>query len=271
MNLRRSIKKIFSCNKKHTTVAEIKLLNPTNRFKGRKIVVTGGSTGIGLAIAKKLISEGAEILIASRNEERLQNVSAKIGCKYLRLDVNNVDQISVFIKRAQELLNGLDSIVLNSGISLHEGNIKQVTQEQFDLQFNINVRGNYFLAQQFILQSIPKSLRNILFITSERGTFVDDLPYGLTKAALNSLTQGLAYRFAKENIRVNAVAPGVTVSDMTGFSEDNLYCSYNINKRVYLPEEMAEVAAFLLSEESGCISGQIITCNEGKSINSHLR
>ena len=97
------------------------------------------------------------------------------------------------------------------------------------------------------------------------------MPYGLTKAALNSLTQGLAYRFAKENIRVNAVAPGVTVSDMTGFSEDNLYCSYNINKRVYLPEEMAEVAAFLLSEESGCISGQIITCNEGKSINSHLR
>ena len=152
-----------------------------------------------------------------------------------------------------------------------EGNIKKVTVEQFDSQINVNLRGSYFLAQQFLIHTNPKIKRNILFITSERGEYVDDLPYGLTKVALNSLTKGIAYRFAKYGVRVNAVAPGVTASEMTGFSEDDLYCSYNITKRVYLPAEIAEVAAFILSESSNCISGQIITCNEGKSINSHLR
>ena len=94
----------------------------------------------------------------------------------------------------------------------------------------------------------------------------------MTKAAINSLTQGLANRVVESGIRVNAIAPGVTVSDMTGFSSDgSLYCDYNITERVYLPEEVAEVACFLLSDASKCLSGQILVCNEGNSINAHWR
>ena len=257
--------------RKKVVIADIKLLSPNERLRGKKIVLTGGSTGIGLAMAKKFIAEGAQVLIASRNEERLKKCSQELGCLYLVLDVNEVAVFGTFIEKARELLGGIDSIVLNSGVSLHEGNIKNVTPEQFDQQISTNLKGSYFLAQQFILKTDPNIRRSILFVTSERGEYVDDLPYGLTKIALNSLTKGLAYRFAKSGIRVNAVAPGVTTSDMTGFSEENLYCSYNINKRAYIGPEVAEVATFLLSDESGCLSGQIVTCNEGKSINSHLR
>jgi NAD(P)-dependent dehydrogenase (short-subunit alcohol dehydrogenase family) len=165
-------------------------------------------------------------------------------------------------------------LVNNAGISLHEGNIMNVTQEQFDAQINTNLRGGYFLAQKFIeyFEKNNQSNGSILFVSSERGFYVDDLPYGLTKSAVNSLVQGLAYRVIKKGIRVNAIAPGVTTSDMTGFkSDENLYVSYNANERVYLPEEVAEVACFLLSDVSKCLSGQILVCNESKSVNAHWR
>lgn len=82
------------------------------------------------------------------------------------------------------------------------------------------------------------------------------------------MVQGLACLFVKDGIRINAVAPGITASDMTGFKVDgNLYLAGNATERVYLPEEVAETACFLLSDASGCISGQVIVCNNGKTIN----
>ncbi len=113
---------------------------------------------------------------------------------------------------------------------------------------------------------------NILFVSSETGDTMDIRPYGLTKAATNSLVQGLAYLLAKKNIRVNAVAPGVTATDMTGLSADgNLNYGGNITERVYLPEEVAEVAGFLLSDASGCMSGQILVCNNAKTVNARWK
>lgn len=108
----------------------------------------------------------------------------------------------------------------------------------------------------------------MLFISSETGETVDIRPYGFTKAAINSMMQGLACLFVKDGIRVNAVAPGITASDMTGLKADgNLYLECNSINRVYLPEEVAETACFLLSDVSGCISGQVIVCNNGRTIN----
>ena len=82
------------------------------------------------------------------------------------------------------------------------------------------------------------------------------------------MMKGLAYQLAAKSIRVNAIAPGVTTSEMTGFKEDeNLYYKNGATKRVYLPGEIAETAAFLISNLSGCISGQVITLNNAKTIN----
>ena len=96
---------------------------------------------------------------------------------------------------------------------------------------------------------------------------MDDLPYGIIKAAINSLTQGLSKLLIQNNIRINAIAPGITATDMTGRSKDDLFAQHYSTGRYYLPEEVAEIASFLISDAAGCLSGQIIVCNNGKSIN----
>ena len=141
-----------------------------------------------------------------------------------------------------------------------------MTEEGFDRQFDTNLKGPYFLTQTFIDYMNREKIGqgNIRFITSERGLYCDDIPYGLTKAAINSLTTGLARRLIAQGIRVNAIAPGVTASDMTGVDKNgNLYWPSSCAGRVFLPEEVAEVAAFLLSDVSMCISGEIVPCNQG--------
>ena len=258
---------------KHIT-ANIHYLEPSDKLKDKKIIITGGGRGLGYAMAKKFVSEGADVLIAGRNEKTLIEKAKELNCKYLKLDVQNCSQFDEFIKQADKLLNGINCLVNNAGISLHEGEIKNVTEEQFDAQISTNLKGGYFLAQKFItyFENNEQENGNILFVSSERGFFSDDLPYGLTKTAINSLVKGLAYRVARRHIRVNGIAPGVTTSDMTGFkAEENLYATWNTIERVYLPEEVAEVASFLLSDAANCLSGQIIECNNGKSANPHWK
>ena len=160
----------------------------------------------------------------------------------------------------------------NAGISMHEPSFFDVTPEGFDSQIGTNLRGAFFLTQQFLKSVIDRGVTgNVLFISSETGDTVDLRPYGLSKTALNSLVQGLAHAYAAKGIRVNAVAPGVTATELTGVSQDNLYYRDSTINRAYLPEEIAEVACFLLSDLSGCISGQIITCNNAKTVNARWK
>ena len=252
----------------HVT-ADIHTIAPSNQLEGKHIIITGGGRGLGAAMAKKFIDEGAHVLIAGRNEEVLKTTSSTIGCSFLVLDVTKPESFNQFIIEAERLLGGIDVLVNNAGISLHEMNFLDVTPEGFSQQVSTNLAGPYFLSQQYIDYLLSKKKNgNVLFISSETGETSDFRPYGLSKAAINSLVKGLANMYAKDGIRVNAIAPGVTASDMTGFvSDGNLYCSFNINKRVYLPEEVAELACYLLSDAAGCISGQIITCNNAKTVN----
>lgn len=253
-------------------IAVIHVKQPSDLLKGKHIVVTGGGRGIGFALAKKFVEEGASVLISGRNEDTLKRSSSEIGCKWLRLDVQDVDNFNGFIKEAESSLGGLDCLVNNAGISLHEHSFLDVTPEGFDSQISTNLRGSFFLSQQFIKSVIDRGVTgNVLFISSETGETVDLRPYGLSKAALNSLVQGLAHAYAAKKIRVNAVSPGVTATELTGVSLDNLYYGDNTINRAYLPEEIAEVACFMLSDLSGCISGQIITCNNAKTVNARWK
>lgn len=274
MDIKQIIKKIILKSRRPVKVtANISYLNPNGRLKGKRIIVTGGSRGIGKAIARRLIDEGAKVIISGRNEESLKKCCEEVGCKYLTLDMLDISSFDSFIENAEYELGGLDCLVNNAGVSLHEKSFFCVTEETFDVQVNTNFKGPLFLTQAFLNKLRSKnSSGNVLFISSETGITMDIRPYGYTKAAINSMVQGLAYILAKDNIRVNAIAPGITATEMTGFSaEENLYCQSNMNDRVYLPEEIAETACFLLSDVSGCISGQIIACNNGRSINSRLK
>lgn len=248
--------------------AKICLLKPNQRLWGDKIIVTGGSRGLGFAMAKKFVEEGAEVLITGRNEETLRNSAEQIKCKYLVLDAQCIDSYSSFIQKSDDLLRGVNCLVNNAGVSLHESDFFHVTQESFDKQINTNLRSSVFLAQEFIKYLLDKKQKgNILMVSSEVGELADNRPYGWTKASINSLVRGLASCYADRGIRVNAISPGITCSSMTGVKADgDLYISTNATKRAYIPEEVAEVATFMLSECSGCLSGQILVCNNGKTI-----
>lgn len=267
--IKRGLKYILSGTPIQNITANISYLQPNERLSGRKIIITGGGKGLGAAMATKFISEGATVLISGRNEKTLKEKAQQIGCEYLTLDVQDTESLDKFIHDADRILDGVDCLVNNAGISLHEPTFFDVTPETFDAQIATNLRGGFFLTQSFTkLLLREKRKGNVLFVSSETGETVDIRPYGFTKAAINSMVQGLACLFVKDGIRVNAVAPGITASDMTGFKADgNLFLECNATNRVYLPEEVAETACFLLSDASECISGQVIVCNNGRTIN----
>ena len=263
---------LYLMRAKHIS-ANITYSAPNGRLKRKKIVITGGGSGLGASMANKFVEEGADVLIAGRREEVLKETSEKVGCKYLPLDVNMIDTFDNFLNRANELLGGIDILVNNAGVSMHEQSFAEITEEAFDKQFNTNLKGGYFLTQKIVsFWTANKITGNILFVSSETGDTVDYRPYGLSKASINSLVQGLAFLLARDGIRVNAVAPGVTCSNMTGRSaNDNLFILNHSTERVYLPEEIAETACFLISDAAGCISGQIVTCNNGNTINARWK
>lgn len=278
MSLKSKIKHIISFllhGETKPTYVSISYLQPNQQLANKKIIITGGGRGLGFAMAKKFIAEGAKVLIAGRNEETLIKSATEIGCDYLPLDVQNVESFKTFIDEADKILGGVNCLINNAGISLHENGFLNVTPEQFDSQFDTNLKGAFFLTQCFINKCKENNIdytKNILFVSSETSITVDERPYGLTKAAMNSLVQGLAHRYVNQGYRINAIAPGVTVSDMVGVKADgDLTCNYNLTKRYYLPEEVAEVASFLLSDASNCLNGQILVCNEGKTINARWK
>lgn len=271
--IKRLFKYVIGGEPKKIITADIKYLSPANRLKDRKIVITGGSRGIGLAMARKFVEEGASVLITGRDADVLKAVSQEVGCEYQVLDLMDIDSFDDFLNNAEKKLGPIDSLVNNAGVSLHEKSFFDITKDTFDIQINTNLRGPLFLTQAFVRRLKERNLSgNILFVSSETGFTMDIRPYGYTKAAINSMVQGLAYSLAKDGIRVNAVAPGITATEMTGFSQsDNLYLKKNMTERVYLPEEVAESACFLLSDVSNCISGQILVCNNGRTINSRVK
>ena len=252
--------------------AAISYLQPNGLLKDKKIIITGGGRGLGASMAEKFVKEGADVLIVGRTEKTVKDTAERIGCKYLTLDVSKVEAFKDFIQQADELLGGINCLVNNAGISLHENTFFDVTPDTFDRQIDTNFKGAFFLTQEFIRKVKAEGRKaNVLFVSSETGDTMDFRPYGFTKAAVNSMVQGLAYLFKKENIRINAVAPGVTASDMTGISvEGNLYSGLYTG-RVYLPEEVAETACFLLSDASGCLSGQILVCNNAQTVNARWK
>lgn len=253
--------------------AEIKQTAPHGQLAGKRILITGGTKGLGLSMAKRFLSEGASVIITGRSESSTKAVADQIGCNYIVLDLQNINAIEQTLIDAVEKFGPIDALVNNAGVSMHEPTFFDVTHESFEKQFLTNLEGPFFLTQAFVkLLKSDNMGGNILFVSSETGFTADIRPYGLTKASLNSLVQGLANLLVKDNIRVNAIAPGVVATEMTGFDpSSNLRYQHNSIGRLYLPEEMAELAAFLLSDVSYCVSGQIIGCNNARTINTRWK
>lgn len=246
---------------------DISHISDNKKLEGKKVLIVGGTRGVGFQIAKKCLDCGARILIIGRHEDSLKNASKALNnCQYLAFDITAVDVFDDLLRQASSLLGGpFCSLVFNASLYLHEPSIAEVTVDGFDQQFCTNVKAPFFLAQRFLeyVESNSISPASLLFISSEMGLYCNDVPYGLGKASLNSLVAGLSRRCITKGIRVNALAPGVLSNEASGVSNDNLFRKDSCGQRFIMPEEIAEVAAFILSDASSCISGAVIPCDQG--------
>lgn len=264
MGIKSKIKKFL--NPAPVIYSPVYTIEKSNSLKGKNIVVTGGNSGIGKAIAKLSANRGAKVLIIGRRENELKKVADTIGknTEYMVCDLS-ADIDEQFFNAAENKLGGkVNALVNNAGIYV-DNNYLNYTAVDIDSIFKVNVKAPLILTQIFIKYCVKNNVPgNIVFTTSNRALMGDIGPYGMSKAAINNLIEGMARENILHHIRVNGVAPGMTASNINGIDPTgDLYTNSQKGKRVILPEEIAEVTCFLLSDISNCITGAIIPCDEG--------
>ena len=258
-----------------TQISDVKLL------EGKNIVITGGSSGIGYAIAKRSLQSGANVVITGRNEQKLKKAGEKLlaGIDSNKLfvgtavhDISNCNSDNY--KRIEDIFpeKKVDILVNNAGIAHEFSDYCRFTTDDYDNLMNINLRGQYFITQYFVEQWLKREARgNIVNIASNSGLVGGTTPYVLSKHGVVALTQGIAKDYYKNGIRCNAVAPDVTISNITSWSasfdkDGNISDNWVKRGRVFLPEEIAEVVLFLMSDRSICINGQVLACDNSGSL-----
>lgn len=272
-DIKKGIKYIIRQNRK--VFVSTATMSPQNILKDKIAIITGGSSGIGLSIAKNFSNQGAKVIITGRDKEKLKKATESIpNSESYIFDINNLEEQRNMIKKVIEKYGSINILVNNAGISKHEKDFLTVTEKDFDDQLSTNLKSSYFLTQN-VINSLSEKHRkdlNILFISSERGSQCDFLPYGLTKVAIDSLVKGLSCRFIKDEIRVNGIAPGVTASNLVKIdTKGNMAANEYTSGRYFLSEEVAETALFLVSDYAKCISGEIIHTNDGNHINTYFK
>ncbi|ENJ1749377.1 SDR family NAD(P)-dependent oxidoreductase [Vibrio parahaemolyticus] len=253
-----------------STYAKISLIEYGGILEGKTILVTGGSSGIGLSIAKKALSEKANVIVTGRSIKKLEELKLTINCerfKTMQWDVSNIQDIEANLQEAIKLFGNIDIIINNAGVLL-EQKFPFVSESSWDDTYKVNSKAVFFLCQSMSKIWIEKKSKGkIINVSSTSGFYGTVIPYGMTKWDIVGLTEGLAKRLIKEGIVVNGIAPGRTATDMLGReSEGNIYDQNTLPKRFALPEEISELALFLMSDASNFIVGQTIICDGGYSL-----
>lgn len=239
-------------------------------FEGKSVLVTGGTSGIGLEIAKKFLSLGAKVTITGRNIDKLNAIKKEIQNESLFVtewDISSTNIIDEKVDEIIEKMGKIDILINNSGIYA-PNNFFNTDEKLFDEIMNTNLKGLFFtskkIAEYFIKNSIKGKIINISSVRSIQGGAE---PYGISKWGVRGLTQGLARDLAKYGIVVNAVAPGITATRINGISiQNNAFTSSSLDNRVAIPQEIAEIVIFLSSSASNHLIGQTIVCDGGETL-----
>jgi len=225
-------------------------------------LITGGSSGIGKAIAQRFIKEGARVIVFD-----VRNPDYDVG--FHKIDVTNETQIS----NAVSTLKKIDILVNNAGIYFQES-VEKTTKKQLDEIIDVNFKGVYLMCK-YVLPLLRKSKGTIINISSSIGLVPEpESPaYCSTKAATIMLTKCMAQEYAGEGIRVNVILPGPIDTPLLrkAFSSQkkfNEYAKTNPMKRIGTPEEVANIVLFLASDEASYVTGGMYSVDGGESTSS---
>jgi NAD(P)-dependent dehydrogenase (short-subunit alcohol dehydrogenase family) len=245
-------------------------------FTNKNVVITGGSTGIGLATAKAFINAGANVVITGKNPDNLQKAADEVNSPKLKTIVSDTSDLAGIIaleKSIAETGNKLDVLYLNAGIAKF-ASIENTTEEEFDSQFNTNVKGLFFTLQKLIPHLANGSSVLLTSSVVATGALANSGAYSATKAAVNAIGRIAANELAEKNIRVNIVSPGPIDTPIFGKSlpqdvVDSFKSSISENgliKRLGKPEEVAGTVLFLASEAANNITGVELLVDGGRGL-----
>ncbi|KAH0438590.1 hypothetical protein CcaCcLH18_03297 [Colletotrichum camelliae] len=241
-------------------------------LQDKVIVITGGSKGIGRAIALSAASQGAKVVVNySSDSSAADEVVSKIGSDRaiaVKADNSKMPELQKLVDATVDKFGRIDVLIPNAAL-MHMRTVENTTEEDFDIMFNTNVKGPYFLVQK-ALPHMSEGGRIILLSTTVLAS--SSLPpnyllYASTKGSIEQMTKYMAKDLATKGITINAIAPGPTGTDLfyKGKTQEMVQrvASMSPFGRIGTPEEIADVAIFLSGKGSSWVTGQVIRVNGG--------
>ena len=245
------------------------------RLAGKTAVITGAARGIGAAIAARFGAEGCSLALADIDEPTLADTGAWLSADgarvvAVRADVTDQADVEALFSAAESQFGAVDVVVNNAGIFANV-RFEEMTDDQWNAMLRVNAGGVFAVSQtairRWLAQERPGVLVNMASV-SARVAFTDSAHYSASKAAVAALTRCLAAEFGPFGIRANAIAPGIIATDMTadGLTDEELSAAWTLripSRRFGTAEDVAQLAVFLASPESGYINGEVITVDGG--------
>ncbi|MEX2650104.1 MAG: SDR family oxidoreductase [Alphaproteobacteria bacterium] len=245
---------------------------------GKVALVTGGTKGIGRAIALRLAEAGASVAVASRDVERCKKTAEAIAATGARAagipcNVSHIDKLPGLVAAVERALGGIDVLVGNAAVNPHYGPMTEIPESAFDKIFTANVKANLWLARLVIPGMVARGGGAIVFLSSIAAlSGTDDIgTYGASKAALGAMARSLAVRWGAKGIRVNCIAPGLVRTDFARALWDDPEKSRAAAEaypmgRLGEPDDIAGAAVFLAARAGAWVTGQTIVIDGGMTI-----
>lgn len=235
-------------------------------IRGKRVLITGGTAGIGLGVARHFVEQGARVVICGRRAGGME-IASDIGAQFVQMDVQDPQAVADATRFSAEMLGAsIDVLILNAGVDLVVGTIDDFDLDAFRRLYETNLFGIVLCLKEACCYLVKGSS---VIVTSSPAACIPApgvSAYGSSKAALNHLTRVFAAELAAKGIRVNAVLPGIVKSEMSG-STGSLESirTLTLTGMVREPSEMGGTFQFLASAASGPVTGAILAADDGMS------